>query len=146
MKSEINFFKENVSFVFRKKDVLRNWILNAIEREGKNCGDLNFIFCDDEYLAELNYKYLNHKTLTDILTFSFDDEHGSLCGDIFISWPRVLENAGTFNQKPADELHRVIIHGVLHLIGYDDTNKKLKTIMTEKENFYLALLNSKGSL
>ena len=142
MNSEINFFKENVAFVIRKKDALRKWILNAIEREGKSCGDLNFIFCDDDYLAELNYKYLKHKTLTDILTFSFDDEHGSLCGDIFISWPRVLENAETFHQKPADELHRVMIHGVLHLIGYDDSNSKVKAAMTERENFYLQLLSS----
>ena len=140
MNSEINFFKENVALVIRKKDGLRKWILDAIEQEGKSCGDLNFIFCDDDYLADLNYKYLKHKTLTDILTFSFDDEHGSLCGDIFISWPRILENAETFNQKPADELHRVMIHGVLHLIGYDDSNRKVKAEMTEKENFYLRLL------
>ena len=106
-------------------------------------GDLNFILCDDNYLAELNFKYLRHKSLTDILTFTTDGEPGCLNGDIYISFPRVMENALKFKQKSADELHRVMIHGVLHLIGYNDSTKSEKQLMHSKEDYYLALLNSK---
>ena len=140
MNCEINFFNENITYILRSKDTLRQWILNTIEEEGKVAGDLNFIFCDDIFLSNLNFKYLKHKSLTDILTFSFEDESGHLCGDIFISIPRVKENAREFKQKLADELHRVMIHGVLHLIGYNDSSKQEKTMMREKENFYLSIL------
>ena len=142
MSCVINFFCENISYVVRKKGALRNWISRAIEREGKVGGDLNFILCDDDYLAELNFKYLKHKTLTDILTFSLDDETGGLCGDIFISLPRIRENAKKFNQLLEVELHRVMIHGVLHLIGYNDASKKEKDEMHRKEDFYLNLLQN----
>jgi probable rRNA maturation factor len=142
MSWEINFFSENISYVVRKKGALRKWISGAIEREGKVAGDLNFILCDDDYLAELNFKYLRHKTLTDILTFPLDDENGSICGDIFISLPRVRENAQKFNQRLEIELHRVMIHGVLHLIGYNDSSKTEKDEMHHKEDFYLNLLQA----
>jgi rRNA maturation RNase YbeY len=105
--------------------------------EGRVPGEFNFIFCDDEYLMQLNYKYLKHRTLTDIITFPVEDENSTLCGDIFISIPRVKENAGKFNQTTADELHRVMIHGILHLAGYHDKSKQEKEEMRRKENHYL---------
>jgi len=142
MSCEIHFFNENVSYVIRNKGILRSWITNAIERECKTGGDLNFILCDDPFIADLNFKYLKLNTLTDILTFSSDDENGLVCGDIFISITRVKENAITFKQTTADELHRVMIHGILHLIGYKDSSKKEKKEMRVKENFYLELLKS----
>jgi rRNA maturation RNase YbeY len=141
MISEINFFTENIRYTVRKKRVLRRWILNTIEREGKISGDINFIFCDDIFLSELNYKYLKHSTLTDILTFPTDDENGQVCGDIYISIPRVKENAIKFQQSVEVELHRVMIHGILHLVGYNDSTKGEKKIMTSFENLYLSCLN-----
>jgi len=140
MKCEINFFNENVSYVIRKKGELRKWLTTVVESEGRVAGTLNLILCDDDILSELNYKYLKHKTLTDILTFSFEDQGGRLTGDIFISVPRVKENAIKFNQKVEDELHRVMVHGLLHLAGYNDMSSQDKIEMTKKEDYYLGLL------
>lgn len=137
MSHSINFFSEKIVYTVRNKGVLRHWIARTIDQEGKVGGDINFIFCDDEYLSELNYKYLKHKTLTDILTFPVEDESGHLCGDIFISVPRIRENAVTYQQRTEVELHRVMIHGVLHLIGYADSSKQEKAQMRQKEDFYL---------
>lgn len=142
MNSNINFFNENIAYVIRSKRGLRNWILKAIDNEGKVAGDLNFILCDDGFLLELNKKYLQHNTLTDILTFSNDDENGCIGGDIFISFPRIKDNAITFNQRLEVELHRVMIHGVLHLLGYMDSSEKERTEMRDKEDFYLSILQS----
>jgi probable rRNA maturation factor len=139
MSCGINFFNENISYVIRKKRALREWFAGAMEMEGKVAGDINFIICDDDYLSEMNYKYLRHKSLTDILTFSSDNMDGRLSGDIFISLTRVRENAVKFDQKVEDELRRVMIHGILHLIGYNDSTKTEKEEMRGKENFYLSL-------
>ena len=138
----MNFFKENTNVVLTNKRILRKWISEALKREGKEAGDINFIFCDDNYLSELNIKYLKHKSLTDILTFSHSDGGGLLCGDIYISFPRVIENAGKYDQKVPDELHRVMIHGILHLAGFNDKTKREKVEMQKKENYYLELLQS----
>jgi probable rRNA maturation factor len=142
MNWKMNFFNEKVIYIIRKKRKIRKWLLNAIEKEGKAAGDLNFILCNDEFLSELNFKYLKHKTLTDILTFSLNNDTGKVCGDIFISLPRVKENAIVFKNSIENELHRVMIHGVLHLVGYHDKTKKEKTEMRAKENFYLELLQT----
>jgi probable rRNA maturation factor len=142
MTSDINFFTENISFVIRKKGILRKWISKTAAREGKVAGAINFILCDDELLAKMNVKYLKHNTLTDILTFSNDDNSRVLSGDIFISLPRVIENAGKYNQRIEEELHRVMIHGILHMAGYGDATKSEKQVMTDKEDFYLGLLQS----
>ena len=138
----INFFAENIQYVVRKKNQLRKWVVNTVEEEGKVPGDINFILCDDGYLSKLNYKYLKHKTLTDIITFPFIDEKNVLCGDIFISLPRVKENSKKFSEKLNEELHRVMIHGVLHLCGYKDSSEDEKKEMRAREDFYLARLNS----
>ena len=140
MSGRINFFCENITCVVRKKGALRKWIVQVIEKEGKCAGDINFILCDEEYLSQLNFKYLKHKTLTDILTFSTGDDEHCLSGDIFISLPRVRENAKTFKQGVETELHRVMIHGILHLAGYNDASKEEKAAMRQKENTCLDLL------
>ncbi|MCX6304282.1 MAG: rRNA maturation RNase YbeY [Bacteroidetes bacterium] len=141
MSARINFFLENVSYVVKKKAGLREWINTTIRQEGKAAGDINFIFCNDDYLLDLNIKYLKHNTLTDILTFSSGSDK-TVSGDIFISLPRVWENAVIFDQTMEEELHRVMIHGILHLTGYSDSTVQEKLMMREKENYYLAALKA----
>ena len=117
---------------------VKNWIVKAILNENLKEGEVNYIFCDDNYLSELNIKYLKHNTLTDII--SFDYTIGKIIsGDIFISIERVKENAELFNTKYVDELHRVMIHGVLHYCGYKDKTDEEKTQMRAKEDYYLSL-------
>ncbi|HEU5292637.1 MAG TPA: rRNA maturation RNase YbeY, partial [Cyclobacteriaceae bacterium] len=107
---------------------------------GCRLNSLNYIFCSDEYLKEINIEYLNHKTYTDIITFNYNPGEGELEGEIYISVDRVRENAKTFKSEFQTELHRVIIHGVLHLIGFNDKSKSEKAVMREKEDSYLSLL------
>jgi probable rRNA maturation factor len=139
--SRIQFFSEKTPFVLKNKTRIRTWLVNAILEENKAPWYINFIFCDDEFLHELNVAYLNHKSYTDILTFSFSEEDGTISGDIYISVDRVDENALKFGQIFSDELHRVMIHGILHLIGYRDKTKKEKEIMRMKETYFLEKLN-----
>lgn len=134
----IHFFSEDVDFVPKYKMNLRVWIKHTAEAEGYAVGELNFIFCSDAYLLTVNQEFLQHDTFTDIVTFDHSERAGRLAGDIFISIDRVKENASTFNVREVDELHRVIIHGVLHLCGYGDKTQKEKTAMTVKEDHYLA--------
>lgn len=136
--SKISFFSEDISFTLKDKTKVRNWIQSAIRAEGYSTGTLNFIFCSDSYLLTINQQYLNHDTYTDIITFDTSEEENKIEGDIFISIERVRENAKQFNTQTADELHRVIIHGVLHLLGYKDKSKKDKDLMTQKEDQYLS--------
>lgn len=137
-KLAIHFFSEDIKFTPKQKTYLRNWIHNTIKAEGYKLNELNFIFCSDSYLLNINKQYLNHNTLTDIITFDNSDVKSVITGDIFISIDRVHENAGIFKVKTEDELHRVMIHGTLHLLGYPDKGKKAKALMTEKEDFYLS--------
>lgn len=132
----IHFFWEDISSNLKQKIRLRNWITNTIKEENKRLGELTFIFCSDTYLLSINQEYLNHNTYTDIITFnnSGDDR---ITGDIFISLERVHENALRFKVSEEDELHRVMIHGTLHLLGYTDKGKDAKALMTSKENYYL---------
>lgn len=132
----ILFTKSDVTFRFSNAAAIRKWILVALKKEGFAAGNIQFIFCSDDYLLQLNQQYLHHDTLTDIITFDYREEK-KISGDIFISIDRVKENAEKFNVPFKDELHRVMIHGVLHLCGYKDKDKKRKQIMREKENFYL---------
>ncbi|MFA5243775.1 MAG: rRNA maturation RNase YbeY [Pedobacter sp.] len=137
----IHFFSEDTNFTLKKKTFIRNWVRNTIIAEGYKLSELNFIFCSDNYLLDINQQYLNHNTLTDIITFDNSDKKSVIAGDIFISIDRVRENAGIFKVKEEDELHRVMIHGTLHLLGYPDKGKVAKAKMTEKENFYLSQRN-----
>src|SRR5690606_29663466 len=101
--------------------------------------ELNFIYCSDDYLLKINKEYLNHDTYTDTVTFDNSEIKGEVLGDIFISIDRIRENAKTFKTTIKDELHRIMIHSTLHLLGYKDKSPKDKTVMTAKENEYLAL-------
>ena len=135
----IHFFSEDVSFTLKQKLKIRSWIHQTIISEGYNLGELSFIFASDEYVLNINREYLQHDTYTDIITFDNSEEDKLIIGDIFISIDRVRENAANFKVNEADELHRVMIHGTLHLLGYPDKGKIAKSIMTGKEDHYLSL-------
>lgn len=137
--STILFFSEGLHFNLRDKKKLRSWFYASIALEGKNIGSINFIFCGDSYLHAMNVQYLNHDTLTDVITFDYSETTGPLSGDIFISIERVRENAKQFGNSFVKELHRVMIHGMLHLAGYDDKSKREKAAMRDKEDYYLSL-------
>jgi len=132
------FFEEDIKFKPKNKTALRDWIKDAIIAEGARLEELNYIFCSDNYLIELNRQYLDHDTYTDIITFNNSETEGLISGDIFISVERIRENAAKFSTSETNELHRVIIHGVLHLLGYKDKSKANKELMTQKEDQYLA--------
>ena len=138
-KGKILFFAEDIRFLLKDKKKIRNWINFSIQAEGKSIGTVNIIFCSDSYLLELNQKYLNHDTFTDIITFDYSDQAENISGEIFISIDRIKENAKKFQVPFYNELHRVIIHGFLHLAGYKDKSRKDKLLMTSKEDYYLSL-------
>ena len=135
----ISFFSEETDFKPKKISKLKSWITDCIRREEKTLIHLNYIFCSDEYLAGINTRYLQHNTYTDIITFDNSESDELIEGDIFISADRIKENSVEFNSSLEDELHRVIIHGVLHLMGYADKNQAQKAQMREKEDAYLSL-------
>ncbi|WP_295664062.1 rRNA maturation RNase YbeY [uncultured Mucilaginibacter sp.] len=131
------FFEEDIKFKPKNKTALRQWINETIVNEGASLSEINYIFCSDVYLIGLNQQYLDHDTYTDIITFDNSEIEKSIAGDIFISVDRIRENALTFGIDATHELQRVMIHGVLHLLGYKDKSKKDKALMTQKEDFYL---------
>jgi probable rRNA maturation factor len=137
--ASIRFFAEDVQFKIPHPRKTTNWIKETIQKEKKEQGNVNFIFCSDEYLHSINIQYLNHTTYTDIVTFDSSETKGLIEGDIFISVERIQENASKFNTSFDEELHRVIIHGVLHLIGYSDKGSTKKAQMKRKEDTYLSL-------
>jgi probable rRNA maturation factor len=141
MKPKIYFHSEETSFKLPQKRILKAWIEKTAETENKQLKELNIIFCNDTYLHKLNVQYLNHDTLTDIITFDYSEKPFTL-GDLFISIERVKENAKKFNVDFINELHRVIIHGTLHLLGYKDKKKEDKAIMKTKEDKYLEILKN----
>jgi len=135
----IQFFTESVIYSLPQKTKIRNWIKTSIEKEGYKLQELNFIFCSDDYLLSINQQYLNHDTYTDIITFDNSEIDKLIISDIFISIDRIKENAQTFNTTLFNELCRILIHGVLHLLGYKDKSKAAKALMTAKEDEYLAI-------
>lgn len=131
MEQQINFFSET-DFVLGEEQDYSNWITRVIQSEEKKLGEINYIFCDDAYLHEINVKYLNHDTLTDII--SFDNTVGdTLHGDIYISIERVNENAALFKAEFTEELKRVMVHGILHFCGYKDKSERDSELMRRKE-------------
>lgn len=134
-----SFFYEEVDFKLNNEQKTQSWVEQTVINENKTLGEINYIFCSDPYLLEINKEHLNHDTFTDIVTFNYC-EGNIISTDIFISVDRVKENALTFNTLFDNELHRVIIHGILHLVGYDDKSDSEKKIMRAKEDFYLTLL------
>ncbi|WP_454804581.1 rRNA maturation RNase YbeY [Mucilaginibacter phyllosphaerae] len=133
----ITFHEEDISYKLKNKTAVRKWITDTIVAEGYKLSELTYIFCTDEYLLQINQQYLDHDTYTDIITFDNSEEDGIIAGDIFISIERVKENAAKFGVETEHELHRVIIHGTLHLLGYLDKSATDKKKMTQKEDFYL---------
>ena len=126
-------FNSETSFTLKNQNKLVKWIGDVVSSEGFQVGEINYIFCDDSYLNKINQEFLNHDTFTDVI--SFDYTLGKeVSGDIFISIERVLENAEKFNEVFENELHRVMIHGILHFMGYKDKTKKEKTLMRTKED------------
>ncbi|MEM1120370.1 MAG: rRNA maturation RNase YbeY [Bacteroidota bacterium] len=125
--------------------MINAWIAQTIIKESKQLVALNFIFCDDEYLHKINVKYLDHDTLTDIITFPYSNDEQLIEGDIYISVQRVRANAQQFNVLFLQELHRVIIHGVLHLCGFGDKTDDEKKIMRSKEDFYIERIGGGSS-
>ncbi len=134
----IHFHIENPSFTLKNKTALKAWIKEVAQREQKKLGNINYVFVNDERLYEMNVKFLNHKTYTDIITFDYT-ENDRIEGDIYISTDRVKENAIKFKSNEITELHRVIIHGVLHLCGYKDKSEKDAKKMRQMEERSLAL-------
>ena len=134
-------FNSETSFTLKNQKKLVKWIGDVISSEGFQVGEINYIFCDDSYLNKINQEFLNHDTFTDIISFDYTlgKEVG---GDIFISIERVLENAEKFNEVFETELHRVMIHGILHFMGYKDKTKKEKTLMRTKEDEKIFILNT----
>ena len=131
-----------IDFQYIENDKLSNtedlnlWINNVIKEEEMIIGELVYVLCNDEYLLKKNIQFLNHNTLTDVITFDYSDDK-IISGDILISTERVVENAKIFNVNYLTELHRVMVHGLLHLLGYNDKIKKEAIQMHEKENYYL---------
>jgi probable rRNA maturation factor len=138
---EIGFFEEDISYKLKNKQQVRQWIKDTIIAEGFKLSELSYIFCSDAYLLQMNRQYLDHDTYTDIITFDNSETKGVITGDIFISIERIRENAAKFNQSVVNELHRVIIHGVLHLLGYKDKTPEDNKMMTQKEDEYLGKRN-----
>jgi probable rRNA maturation factor len=139
MSKNIRFFSEEVNFELKNKVALRNWIAKAASNEGYSIKSINYIFCNDDYLHKINVEYLDHDTLTDIITFDNSEDPGRIESDIFISIDTVASNANDLNITFEVELHRVIIHGLLHLCGYKDKSPQDAILMREKENHYLSL-------
>lgn len=136
----ISFNIENVSLKLSKRLLLKSWIKSTIAEEKKQASDISFIFCSDEYLLGINREYLNHSYYTDVITFDYTDGL-TVSGDIFISIDTVKANAEEFEQAFYTELYRVMVHGVLHLCGYKDATDSEKTVMRQKEDYYLTKLN-----
>jgi len=133
----VSYFTEDTSFLFKEKRLNSRWYKFVAESESKRLGDIAVIFCSDNYILDVNIKYLQHDYYTDIITFDYC-EGNKLSGDLFISIDSVRENAAFYGTEFADELNRVLVHGLLHLIGYDDHSESDIAVMRAKENYYLS--------
>ena len=142
----ISYFIEDVSFKFKGKLSCSSWIKEIINnldfnKSGLKTGDINIIFCSDDYLLKLNNQYLKHNHYTDVITFDSSDNK-RINGDIFISVDSVKNNSNEFKCEFIDELHRVIIHGVLHLLGFNDSNEEQRVQMRDREDVALKMMRS----
>lgn len=137
----IRYFNEDIKFVLKQKLLNNRWLKTVAGSEMRRIGDINIIFCSDNYILDVNMKYLEHDYFTDIITFDYC-EKDILSGDLFISIDSVRENASFYGTGFEDELNRVMVHGILHLIGYDDHSENDIAQMRAKENYYLQLRES----
>lgn len=137
----VRFFSQSLPFKILKPNIVKNWVLKTFENECVNKKiDVNIIFCTDDELLEINQNYLNHDFYTDIITFPIEEDEVLLEAELYISIDRVKENANTLNVTFELELNRVIIHGILHLCGYNDSTEIEKKTIREKESHYLSIL------
>ena len=137
----ISYFLEDTNFKFNTRRRTNRWLKSVAEIENRSIGEINIIFCSDPYILDLNIKSLNHHFFTDIITFDYC-EGDILSGDLYISVDTVRANAEFYNTDFDNELYRVIVHGLLHLIGYDDHSDEEIAVMRSKEDFYLNLLQN----
>jgi len=137
----ILFFEEDIKFSLPEKNKTKKWLREVTDLEGQKIGEINYIFCSDEYLYQINVEYLNHKTFTDIITFDTSEQDGVIEGDIFVSIDRVKENAVKENVNFNIELKRVMSHGLLHLMGYKDKKEEERDKMREMENLAISLFD-----
>ncbi len=137
----VKFFNEEIKFTLKQKAPLKTWIINTITSEQFKAGEINYIFVSQKEILRINKQYLNHNYFTDIITFNYCEKN-IINGDIYICIETVKNNSTRFNVTFIEELQRVMIHGILHLIGYDDQNDEEKRMMREKENFYLGRLKN----
>ncbi|MFC7774866.1 rRNA maturation RNase YbeY [Flavobacterium sp. GCM10027622] len=135
-------YNYEIDFTLEDEIVFTEWIENVVVSEGKILGELTYIFCDDEYLLEINQQYLNHDDLTDIISFDYSEDN-VISGDIFISIERVLDNANDLAIAFEEELKRVVIHGVLHYCGYKDKSEEEANLMRLKEDEKLQMFHVK---
>jgi len=134
----ITFNFQDVLLKLNKKQLTKVWLKEVISAAKYKTGDINYIFCNDDFLSELNIKYLKHNTLTDIITFDYSEKN-TISGDIYISIERVSENAHKYNKTFDEELHRVMAHGILHLTGLNDKTDEERNFMRKREEECLAL-------
>ena len=136
----VSFFFENTAFKLKGKTRIKQWLKLVAESEVYTLGNISVIFCSDNYILDINQRYLQHDYYTDIITFDYT-EGTKISGDLFVSVDSVKENSVEYGVEFEDELHRVIVHGILHLIGYDDHTEEDIRVMRSKEDYYLSLLD-----
>ncbi|MDD5569858.1 MAG: rRNA maturation RNase YbeY [Bacteroidales bacterium] len=143
MELNINFYNEDSNFTIKDKNTLKGNFEKIFSKEKPLSGNVNFIFCSDKYLINLNTRFLKHKSLTDIITFENYYGKNNLIADIYISIDRIKENSKKYKVIFEKELYRVMIHGILHIAGYKDKTPADKATMTKKENIYLKMFHVK---
>jgi len=137
----IEFITEDIDFPSINKDLIKTWINKIIKDHDFNIGHISVIFCSDTYILKINKEFLNHDYYTDIITFDYC-ENRNISGDLLISLDTVRSNSKEYETEFTDELHRVIIHGILHLIGFDDTTPELRSVIREEEDKALKILRT----
>jgi probable rRNA maturation factor len=137
----VRYFNEDVSFVFKQRLLNNSWLKLVAGSEMRRLGAVNIIFCSDNYILDINLRYLHHDYFTDIITFDYSEKN-VLSGDLFISIDSVRDNAVFYGTDFHDELNRVIVHGLLHLVGYDDHTDEDIKVMRSKEDYYLDIRKS----
>lgn len=139
--SNIAFQLADVSYVLKQKKAVKSWLSALAEKHGYHIAELQYVFCSDTYLLDINRQFLQHDYFTDIITFDLSEKKGEICSEIYISIPRVKENAQLFGVSFQQEMHRVLAHGVLHLCGFKDKTPKQEKEMRAAENNALAMFN-----
>jgi len=140
-KSVISFFSEDIDFTLNNEPTISGWLSFCAKSFDHQMGELTYVFCSDEHLYQMNVKYLNHDTYTDIITFDYTEEN-VVSGDLFISIDRVKDNALKYGVSFENELNRVMVHGLLHLLGFKDKSDEDADLMRKKEDYCLTLLKN----